>query len=275
MLTGDMGNQTMSYNGWTLLPELIRRGQWYRLFREIKSSGHRWRYMLRHCTIAPFIPVPIFGAYKRWRRGDKPPWYNHSAVHPEFGARSGIVDRAAQENSPFDSPPDSSGREVRIVDRHCTVVTADWFAKVRSQYNIDVRMPAFDRRIFEFCVAIPEDQYLRNGQDRWLIRRVMKGRLPEIIINGNSSGDQAADWFPRLTRERNLITTELERFSQNRDVASILDLTRLTAMMKNWPDREPPDYSPEVDPYRLALPVALGAAYYIEHITGSNFGRVK
>jgi hypothetical protein len=35
--------------------------------------------------------------------------------------------------------------------------------------------PAFDRRLVEFCIGVPEDQYLRNGCDRWLIRRAMKG----------------------------------------------------------------------------------------------------
>ena len=60
MLCGEMGNGTISYNGHTLLAELVRRGRWLRLLREIASSGRRWRYMLRHHTIAPFIPRPHF-----------------------------------------------------------------------------------------------------------------------------------------------------------------------------------------------------------------------
>ena len=32
MLGGEMGNHTMSYNGWPLLAELLRQGRWYKLF---------------------------------------------------------------------------------------------------------------------------------------------------------------------------------------------------------------------------------------------------
>ena len=58
MLCGEMGNITMSYDGRGLFAELVRRGRWLRLFREIASSGFRWRHMIRHCTVAPFIPAP-------------------------------------------------------------------------------------------------------------------------------------------------------------------------------------------------------------------------
>ena len=70
------------------------------------------------------------------------------------------------------------------------VETADWFAKVRAKFGIDIRTPAFDRRLVEFCIGIPQDQYLRNGCDRWLIRRAMKGRLPDVVLANKKSGVQ-------------------------------------------------------------------------------------
>ena len=51
--------------------------------------------------------------------------------------------------------------------------------RVRANFGIDIRTPAFDRRVVEFCIGIPQDQYLRKGRDRWLIRRAMQGRLPD------------------------------------------------------------------------------------------------
>ena len=59
------------------------------------------------------------------------------------------------------------------------------------------------------------------------------------------AGAQAADWFPRLTRERALIAEEVKRLALNVDVASIVDLQRLTAILEAWPEREPPEYSLE------------------------------
>ena len=48
MLGGEMGNHTMSYDGASLLTELLLTGRWLRLLREIISSGYRWRRMIRH-----------------------------------------------------------------------------------------------------------------------------------------------------------------------------------------------------------------------------------
>ena len=90
----------------------------------------------------------------------------------------------------------------RVNDFHCYSEMADWFAKLRAGFGIDIRTPAFDRRVVEFCIGIPEDQYLRKGCDRWLIRRAMKGRLPDVVLYKRKYGVQAADWYPRLTRER-------------------------------------------------------------------------
>ena len=102
-----------------------------------------------------------------------------------------------------------------------------------------------DRRVIEFCIGIPQDQYLRKGRDRWLIRRAMEGRLPDMVLNQKKSGIQAADWYPRLTRARNRLAEEVKRLAQNPEVASILDMQRLTAILDTWPDTQPPEYTPE------------------------------
>jgi asparagine synthase (glutamine-hydrolysing) len=273
MLSGEMGNYTMSYAGWCLFAEFLRAGRWWKLFGEITSSGYRWRHLIRHRTIAPFIPAPLFRRYKQWRRGGRPPWHDFSAIHPEFAARSGVVDRAAREYLPFDAPPPRNGRFHRIrVGLHCYGETADWFAKVRANFGIDIRAPAFDRRIVEFCIGIPEDQYLRKGCDRWLIRRAMQGRLPDTVLANRKWGVQSAEWFSRLTRERNCIRAELKRLTDYPDVTSIVDLERLAAIVDDWPDCEPPEYGPQAYPFFWALPQALGAALFIENVMRTNYG---
>jgi asparagine synthase (glutamine-hydrolysing) len=270
MLGGELGNFTMSYDGYGLFTELFRTGRWLRLFREITACGHRWKYTLRHRTIAPFIPAPLFRRYKEWRRGGKPPWYYSSLIRPEFAARSGVVDRAAREYLALDGQPPRNGRLGRINAFHSYCEACDWFAKMRVGFGIDIRTPAFDRRLVEFCIGIPEDQYVRNGCNRWLIRRAMKRRLPDVVLYNKKTGAQAADWYPRLTRERDQIAGEVKRLAVNAEVASIVDLQRLTAILDAWPDRQPLEYGTE----RMilsAIPQALGAAYFIENVTGANY----
>ena len=269
MLSGDMGNLTMSYNGRSLFTELLLTGRWLRLLAELRSS-YRWRNRVREHIIAPFVPAPVLRMYMNWRRKGKPPWYHFSAINPEHAAKSLVVERAGREYLPYDAPPPRDGKLARIRDFHCYWDTADWLARVRAAFGVDIRVPAFDRRLAEFCVGIPDDQYLRDGQERWLIRRAMKGRLPDVVLNNKRRGAQAADWYPRLTRERYHIVEEVKRLAANPEVASIVDLKRLTSILENWPDRQPPEFSRQQQHLRT-LPQALGAAFFIQQETRANF----
>jgi asparagine synthase (glutamine-hydrolysing) len=269
MLVGELGNITMSYHGWGLFTELLLTGRWVRLFAEIRSSGYRWRRHVRQQLIAPLIPAPLFRRYKQWRRGEKPPWHDYSLIRPEFAARCGVIDRAAREYIPFDAPGIRDSRLGRINNFRDYCEMADWHSKVRVGFRVDIRAPACDRRVVEFCIGIPEDQYLHKGCDRWLIRRAMEGRLPNIVLNQKKCGAQAADWYPRMTRVRNQIVEEVNRLAENPEVASILNMQRLTAILDNWPDNQPSEYTSE-ESHLLAVPTALGAAYFIENVTGAN-----
>jgi len=216
---------------------------------------------------------PIFRLYKQWRWGASPPWYEYSAIQPDFAARSGIVDRAAREYSPFDAPPPRDSKMGRISDFHGWCDAADWFVTVRAAFGIDMRTPAFDRRLVELCIGIPDDQYRRKGRERWLIRRAMQGRLPDPVLSNTKKGYQAADWFPRMTRERKQIAAEVKRLTGNPEVSSIIDLQRLIAVLDRWPEQEPPVFSAE-QRILMWIPQALGAANFIESVTGVNYGAV-
>jgi len=270
MLTGEMGNLTMSYDGWGLFAELLITGNWPRLFAELKYSGYRWRRHVRQQVIGPLIPPPLFRRYKQWRRRGHPPWHNYSFIDPEFAARMGISDRARLGPRPFDAPPPRNTRLSRINVFRSLTEAADVLAKVRARFHLDIRAPACDRRVVEFCMGVPEDQYLRNGRDRWLIRRAMEGSLPETVLNQKKFGAQAADWYPRLTRARNEIVEDVKRIAQNSEVASILDIQRLKAILAAWPNHQPAEYTPE-ESQLLAIPDALGAAYFVENVMGANY----
>ncbi|MBK6306038.1 MAG: hypothetical protein IPF47_10125 [Gemmatimonadetes bacterium] len=41
---------------------------------------------------------------------------------------------------------------------------------------------------------MPDDQYLRDGTDRWLVRRAMEGRLPDRLRTRTTYGAQGGDW---------------------------------------------------------------------------------
>src|SRR5262245_35996825 len=158
MLGGEMGNITMSYHGYGLITEYLLKGRWLKLFSEIRSSGYLWRRHVRQLVIQPLVPVPLFRRYKQWRRGQNPPWHSYSFLRREFAAGTDVIE--------LDTPPSNDARLGRIRDLSTFSDAAEWHAKVRANFGLDYRTPAFDRRVVEFCIGIPQDQYLHEGHDR-------------------------------------------------------------------------------------------------------------
>jgi asparagine synthase (glutamine-hydrolysing) len=53
--------------------------------------------------------------------------------------------------------------------------------RVSSAFFIEPRYPFLDHRIIEFFFHIPVEQKIRNGQTKYILRKAMKGILPEAV----------------------------------------------------------------------------------------------
>jgi len=50
-------------------------------------------------------------------------------------------------------------------------------------FSIESRVPFLDYRLVEFIYSLPDNQKIRNGQTKWVMRQALKGILPEKIRN--------------------------------------------------------------------------------------------
>src|SRR5205823_8190992 len=80
-------------------------------------------------------------------------------------------------------------------------------------WGLDHRDPMADRRLIEFCLSIPTDQFLRDGIQRSLARRALADRVPQEVLEARSRGLQAIDWHENLTRSRTRLSYEIERLA--------------------------------------------------------------
>jgi asparagine synthase (glutamine-hydrolysing) len=53
--------------------------------------------------------------------------------------------------------------------------------KAAAAFSLEPRYPFFDRRLIEYCVALPPEQKLHQGWTRMVMRRAMAGVLPEKV----------------------------------------------------------------------------------------------
>jgi asparagine synthase (glutamine-hydrolysing) len=149
------------------------------------------------------------------------------------------------------------GRAIRLrILRRTGMFAAQIYAAYRDRFGVDVRTPLADRRLVEFCLALPEEQYMANGQRRLLIRRAMAGRLPPDTLADRQRGLQAAAWFETMSAERPALLAEVRTFEADNLASRILDLPRMRTLLEQWPRERPLDLG-DVALYRSRLPMAL------------------
>jgi asparagine synthase (glutamine-hydrolysing) len=65
----------------------------------------------------------------------------------------------------------------------------EWFNKVGAAASLDSSHPFLDRDLISFVMRIPGETCSRNGVPRALLRRAMRGVLPNAIIDRRWKGD--------------------------------------------------------------------------------------
>lgn len=271
MLSGQMGNMTISYDGYNLLPELVRAGRflswWRNAARLVAKSDMRWRGALA-LSFGAFMPAPIW----RWLNetfGDAGhDIHTYTALSPrgyEAYKLAGIAHASALDVS---YRPRIDGFESRlwVLQR----MDAGPMAKgTLAGWGVDVRDPTADKRLIEFCLSVPTEQYLRDGVSRSLGKRALADRLPQAVLTQETKGYQAVDWHEGLTAARNDVAAEIDRFADCAPAADVLDIERMKKLTANWP--EGGWHRPEVmQPYRLALLRGISAGHFLRKATGGN-----
>jgi len=66
------------------------------------------------------------------------------------------------------------------------------YDRVAGQLGIEQRDPYMDIRLVAFCLSLPETQMQRDGWPKWILRRVMAGKVPPEVAWRN--GKEHLGW---------------------------------------------------------------------------------
>ncbi len=270
LLSGQMGNMTISYTGEQYLPALLGQRQLVRWWHEISAfkrshPGRRWRGLLAQ-SFGPYLPVWLWLMIEMYRgKGRK--LSDYTAIHPAFMRRIGTQERVRKAGWDTSYRPWADGRRMRIAVLNR--VDGGEHHLAASLYGFDMRDPTSDLRLLEFCLAVPDHQYLRNGQTRWLLKRMMGEILPPEILHAQTKGLQAADWYENATKALPQIRAALDNHRLHGKIGQYLDLETLQADLEQWPDS---GWAQEkiIQKYRLKLLRGLSVAEFIRYVEPDN-----
>jgi asparagine synthase (glutamine-hydrolysing) len=229
VLSGWGGDELCSFNGRGYYADLAIRGRWRRLTADLHSagtmSGATFLGALRSRVLLPLLPD---SAWERLRRRRGGPYVGDATtfryIRPEFIDRHQLDERV--RDCVRRELPGVRANQLRLLANGHLVGRLEEWSAAGAQCGIDYRHPLLDRRLVEFCIGLPPEQYVRTGRHRYLLRRAIEGLVPDCLpwdrdkndpvgVRHNISQHQGV--WPRLRQP-------LEEFGQTPEVAAMLNV---------------------------------------------------
>jgi asparagine synthase (glutamine-hydrolysing) len=102
-------------------------------------------------------------------------------VNSAFSQRIGLPARAKEQMARLGSL--RTAREVHLcgLSQGLNAHGLQQLDTAASPFSLEARYPFFDRRLMEFCLALPPGQKLHLGWQRFVLRQAMEGILPPQV----------------------------------------------------------------------------------------------
>jgi asparagine synthase (glutamine-hydrolysing) len=252
LLDGTGGDQVVSH-GRGYLPELAASGRWLTLASEIRALVEKPKYsfdprnILWERMLAPLLPSAVRkGAMKVWNDEFKD--VVNPALSPEFLERTDASERL------FDSvaakPATVREQHHRQMRSSLVVSVLERLNKTTKAFGLEPRYPFFDRRLMEFCLAVPADQKMQQGLTRHILRNAMEGVLPREVQGRPGKGNLAPSFWGALREyaDDDVADVLLEDDPQ---MAQYVDLERVRSGYREFVDGKNPGLETVWDPVVL------------------------
>lgn len=221
ILSGWGGDETLSHNGDGYYAGLLLRGHWWRLFWESRKSGSPLRFIAKQIVLLCFTNY-IEGMNKIKYRSLRYQASADSYIHPKFKGSiklKNVLSRQTSVRSSMLSYCRSGSHAERI---------ESWTAHGAAR-GINYVYPLLDRRLMEFAIGLPPEQFVRGKWRRWIMRKTVENILPAKVCWNQSKDEPVlfeqfyASLYPAFAAARQQIMAANEPPSR----ADYLDMDKL------------------------------------------------
>ena len=192
LLDGHGGDEVV-WHGMPYLNDLARQGRWLEvcklvntvcgiygenrfltLFSLISNYG-RPRYLRR---LFRFVLKKRNSALSNRRKDNN--WKN--CIHPDFSERTGLWKRYWKHLRVSERTKLTDYEwQLRSLTSPIVELAFEAQDKTSASKQLEVRYPFYDVRLVEFCLSLPSSEKLRYTETRSIMRRALKGIIPEKI----------------------------------------------------------------------------------------------
>lgn len=274
LIHSDMGNATFSnFAPWAAC-EYFRHGQWRQLWMTLSRRPNQQKTVLREFLGKVLLPATPDWFWRRWRtwRGNPPVSINArlSFVHPQAMAAFDVHRRADAAKVLYER--DWYGYRSQVTANHFARGDGeahDYIQGCAQLYKVRSRDATAYRPLVEFCLSLPTEAYMFDGESRWLARQLGRDLLPEAIRTERSEGLQGSDWHERMTPRLAEFREELARARNLCELDGLIDFDEAERMLDEWPAKS--SLAPDMlARFSYGLIRVIAAVRYARFITGSN-----
>ncbi|AZB43580.1 asparagine synthetase B [Bacillus sp. FJAT-42376] len=176
-------------------------------------------------------------------------------INQDYAAKHHVWDRLNEENIDFDGVNYSdafSMRKTQFEKPYYWSINGTYSTKLSLKHSLWDRDPTNDLRVAEFCLSVPESQYVQNGYDRSLIRRSLQGYLPDDVrLNMRTRGIQGADGIFRMYSQWGNFLLEAERMAKDKHIGEYLNQAVILKSLNRL--KEPSDHEVYGHDFRLIM----------------------
>ena len=190
-LSGDAGDELfLGYRnyqhvrqlwGWLSPMPLVARAGSARALRSLMAARLvRGRTATRLRRLANVLPARSQGEMHRLLTGLE-----------ATGLLSAVAARAVEPGAEPVVPPSASGLTQLGVMDLTTYLPDDVLVKVdraAMAVSLETRIPFLDHRVVEFALALPEGFKVRDGQGKWIVRRLLDRYVPRALVERPKRG---------------------------------------------------------------------------------------
>lgn len=188
MLTGSYGNTSISFTDLNVyMNTLFKQKRYYKLKKELDAFSSNMGFPVRYAW-----KQIIHTKGEAFESSSYP--YGLSYVNRNTALELNCEQRLCRiEKNSYENIRDFEVNRRSMVHTLSMRQIGEAFTKHSLATGVLLRDPTIDKRIIEFCIHLPMDQFCKEGIDRRLVKVYLKDIMPPHVMQFQKKGKQSAD----------------------------------------------------------------------------------
>jgi asparagine synthase (glutamine-hydrolysing) len=177
-------------------------------------------------------------------------------IHPDFAKKTNVYEKLKSKGIDLLGAYTSKAYDIKrkqFDEVFFWGINGTYGTKLSLRHSLWDRDPTNDLEVIRFCLSVPENQYVKGGLDRALLRRATKGYLPdEVRLNHQTRGVQGSDGVHRMAPKWHQFIEELELLIADPLISEYLNKSVLKRAINKIKEQALPEYAFDYD-FRILM----------------------